>query len=96
MPDIASIMRCVVWSSSYFRRIHYQGKHLCPIVLAYLLKRSLLEKERIHSHREQILSFKSRPLFLKDLVCKKAKRNRQATPPPLSKRAEILSSVLSS
>ena len=54
--------------------IHFQEGQLCKNGLTSLLKKDLLWKERICSLWEQILSFKSRPIFRRDLVCKKAKK----------------------
>ena len=45
--------------------IHFQGRQLCQNNVACFLKRGLLQKERICSRWEQILSFWSRPLFYK-------------------------------
>ena len=54
-----------------FSTIFYKGDNFCDFLYTFLhtkplLKRGLLQKERICSQGEQILSFWSRPLFRRD------------------------------
>ena len=57
--------------------IKFHRRKPCQNLFASLLKRSLLQKERICSPWEQVLSFKRKVLFRRDLFYRKANRKSQ-------------------